>query len=335
MAPAEAMQLAQNTGWSLGKIKLAVGISFLLVTALFGTLFVAKTNPVNIVSNHIPFSLGTTEQPRFLFAIYGSGMNGGFSKPMEVTVVGNKIYVTDTGNKRVQVFDRDGKPVKQFGTAGSKAGEFSFPYGIAGDSKGLIYVSDMNNGNVSVFDSTGRFIRVLVDKNSLNRPGGMYLTGNKLYVTDIAGGKVKVFDLDGKKLLEIGKPGKGKGELNSPNCVTVAGNRVYVSDSGNDRVQVFDTEGKYISTMGFEEGNKASMFVNPRGVGVSAGKVFVVSKVTNYVLGMDQNGKKLFTWGGMGQEDDKFALPNGLFVDSEGRIYIADSVNQRIVVYQN
>lgn len=328
------MQIAQNTGWSLGKIKIAVGICFILVAAAFSFLFIAKTNPVNIVSNNLPFSV-STEQPRFLFAIYGSGMNGGFNKPMEVTVAGNKIYVTDTGNKRVQVFDRDGNPITQFGKAGSKAGEFSFPYGIAGDSKGLIYVSDMNNGNVSVFDSTGRFIRVLADKNSVTRPGGIHLTGNKLYVTDIAAGKVKVFDLNGKKLLEIGKPGKGKGELSSPNSVTVDGDRVYVSDSGNDRVQVFDTEGKYLATIGFEDGKKGSMFVNPRGIGVAGGRVFVVSKVTNYVLAFDENGKKLFAWGGMGQEDEKFALPNGLFVDNEGRIYIADSVNQRIAVYQN
>jgi len=328
------MQIAQNSGWSLDKIKKIIGLIFLLTAGLFIFLYMVKTNPVGFLSNNLPFSL-STEQPRFLFAIYGSGMNGGFNKPMEVTVVDGKIYVTDTGNKRVQVFDREGNAITQFGKAGNRAGEFSFPYGIAGDSKGLIYVSDMNNANISVFDGKGTFVKTLVDRKSVIRPGGIYMAGNKLYVTDIGAGKVKVFDLNGRKLLEFGKPGKKEGELNSPNSITVAGNRVYVADSGNDRVQVFDPQGKYISTLGFEQGKKASMFVNPRGIGVSGGKVFVVSKVTNYVLALDKSGKKLFTWGGMGQEDEKFALPNGLFVDEDGRIYIADSVNQRVVVYQN
>ncbi|MHB8170423.1 MAG: 6-bladed beta-propeller [Thermincolia bacterium] len=326
------MQTIQNSGWTMGQLKKYVGISFLLISVLFTYLYVAKTNPVGFVNNNLPFSLNS-EQPRFLFAIYGSGMNGGFSKPMEVTVAGNRIYVTDTGNKRVQVFDREGNSVSQFGKAGSKAGEFSFPYGIAVDGAGLVYVSDMTNGNISVFDGKGNFVKTLADKKKINRPGGMYLAGNKLYVADIGDSKVKVFDLKGSKLLEFGKLGKGKGELNSPNSVTVDGNRVYVADSGNDRVQIFDTDGKYLSVI--EKDNKTAMFVNPRGVGVSGGKVFVASKVTNYVVALDKDGKKLFTWGGMGQEDVKFALPNGLFVDDDGRIYIADSVNQRVVVYQN
>lgn len=328
------MQIAQNHGWSVGRIKLAVGLSFLLVTLIFAALFILKTNPVNIISNNLPFSL-TNSQPRFLFAIYGSGMNGGLSKPMEVTVSGGQIYVTDTGNKRVQIFDREGNSVKQFGVAGSKPGQFDFPYGIAVDGNGLIYVSDMNNANISVFDNTGRFIRVLVDKKSLNKPGGIFLAGNKLYVTDIGAAKVKVFGLNGSKLLEFGKPGKGKGELKSPNSITVDGNLVYVADSGNDRVQIFDTTGKHLSVWGAASENNSGMFVNPRGIGVAAGKVFIASKVTNYIVTLDKNGTKLLTWGGMGQDDDKFALPNGLFVDSEGRIYIADTVNQRIVVYQN
>ena len=327
------MQNIQNSGWTIGQIKKYVGIGFLLVTVLFTYLYVAKTNPVGFVNNNLPFSLNNSDHPRFLFAIYGSGMNGGFSKPMEVTVAGNRIYVTDTGNKRVQIFDRDGNSVTQFGKAGSKPGEFDFPYGIAVDGSGRVYVSDMNNGNISIFDSKGSFVKTLADKKSINRPGGMYLAGNKLYVADLGDAKVKVFDLGGKKLLEFGKPGKGRGELNSPNGVSVDGNRVYVADSGNDRVQIFDTDGKYLSVM--VKDNKTSMFVNPRGVGVSGGKIFVASKVTNYVVALDMDGKKLFAWGGMGQEDEKFALPNGLFVDGNGRIYIADSVNQRVVVYQN
>ncbi|MDA8233749.1 MAG: 6-bladed beta-propeller [Clostridia bacterium] len=327
------MEIVQK-GWPISRIKKFIYLGFLLVAAIFTVLYIVKTNPINYVSDKLPFTLGN-EKPRFLFSIYGSGMNGGLSKPMDVTFVNDRIYITDTGNKRVQIFDRSGNSVGLFGKAGNKAGEFKFPYGITGDSEGLIYVSDMRNANISVFDRAGSFVKILADNKQLNKPGGLYISENRLYVSDIAESKVKVFDLNGKKLLEIGKAGRGKEELNSPNSVSVEGNRVYISDSGNDRVQVFDTEGKYINTLGFENNSKTSMFVNPRGIGVSGGRVFVASKVTSYVFALDQNGQKIFTLGGMGQEDENLALPNGMFIDEEGRIYIVDSANQRLVVYQN
>ncbi len=327
------MQIAQTNGWSLVKVKRGIIISFLLIAIIFIGMYLYKANPYNVISSNLPFSL-SNEPPQFLFAIYGSGMSGGFQKPMEVTVVNNKIYVTDTGNKRIQVFDTSGNAIKQFGKAGSNKGEFSFPYGIAGDSQGLIYVSDMNNGNISVFDGDGKFIKTLADKKVLKRPGGIYMAGDKLYVTDIAAGDVKVFDLNGRKLLQIGKRGRGKDQLLSPNSVTVDGNQVYVADSGNDRVQVFNTNGTFVRTLGLDKTGKTKILVNPRGLGVAGGKLFVVSKITNFVMALDKNGEKIFALGGMGQDDDKFAFPNGLFIDGDGRIYIADSVNQRVVVYQ-
>ncbi|MEW6247515.1 MAG: 6-bladed beta-propeller [Nitrospirota bacterium] len=61
------------------------------------------------------------------------------------------VYVTDTGNHRVQKFDREGNFVTQWGGFGNGDGQFNFPYGIAVDAKGSVYVVDSGNTRVQQF----------------------------------------------------------------------------------------------------------------------------------------------------------------------------------------
>jgi sugar lactone lactonase YvrE len=70
------------------------------------------------------------------------------------------LYVTDTtpGQHRVLVMDRQGILVRQFGKEGQDRGDFSFPNGIAVDSKGNIFVADSGNGRVQAFDKTGALL---------------------------------------------------------------------------------------------------------------------------------------------------------------------------------
>ncbi|MGH7254496.1 MAG: 6-bladed beta-propeller, partial [Nitrospirales bacterium] len=61
------------------------------------------------------------------------------------------VYVTDTGNQRVQKFDREGNFITQWGGFGSGNGQFNFPYGIAVDHKGSVFVVDSANTRVQQF----------------------------------------------------------------------------------------------------------------------------------------------------------------------------------------
>ncbi|WML54730.1 6-bladed beta-propeller [Neobacillus sp. PS3-12] len=273
----------------------------------------------------------------FTNALYGD-FNQPLKKPMDVAKVDNYIYVTDANSKDVQVFDESGSAAFKFGKAGNKEGEFAFPYGIDGDSNGHIYVADMNNANISIFDSKGKFIKYFNDKDKvLKAPGGMRIFNEKLYVTDIKVNKVFVFDLNGKKLMEIGGPGDAAGKFIAPNAVTVDfNNNIYVSDSANNRVEIFDKNGKYIKLInGSKDGKGNPTFLNPRGVGVdSKGNLYVVNNLSHTVYAFDQNGKELYELGGMGTTNDKFYLPNGLFIDDSDQLYVTDTVNQRVSIFK-
>lgn len=87
----------------------------------------------------------------------GSTGNGHFNGPRGIAIdSSDNIYVADTGNNRVQIFDSSGNFISKFGTSGSSDGQFNLPRGItADDSK--IYVADTNNNRVQIFDSTGTF----------------------------------------------------------------------------------------------------------------------------------------------------------------------------------
>ena len=73
----------------------------------------------------------------------GTGGNG-FSLPIGITTTDNNIFIVDTLNHRVQVYDINGNYVSQFGSEGSANGQFRVPVGITTNGT-HIFVAD--NGN--------------------------------------------------------------------------------------------------------------------------------------------------------------------------------------------
>lgn len=307
----------------------------LTIAAFTAVYFLGLQSKVEKVRNIVDIDA----PPVFSQLVFGD-FNTSLDKPMDVAKIGEFLYVTDTNHKQVQAFDGSGTSVFKFGKEGEGKGEFKFPYGITGDKAGNVYVADLYNGNISIFDHKGKFINYFEEQDkknkSINSPAGIRIFKEKLYVTDIKTNKVIVFDLKGKKLLEIEKGATDEDLLYAPNAVTTdqKGN-IFIADSGNQRVQVYDKKGKYIRTVnGSEDGKGTSVFVNPRGIGVdSRGVLYVVNNLTHLVYGFDETGKEVFTFGGMGDANEQFYLPNGLFIDQNDQVYITDTLNQRVAVY--
>ena len=72
--------------------------------------------------------------------------------PHDVAIDSNDtIYICDTDNHQICVFNSQGELLRSFGTKGKLPGQFNRPCGLAVDKSGLIYVSDINNGRVQIF----------------------------------------------------------------------------------------------------------------------------------------------------------------------------------------
>ena len=61
------------------------------------------------------------------------------------------VFVVDSGNDRVAVFDPSGAFVTTWGTPGGATGQFATPGGVAVDENGYVYVADQNNNRIQKF----------------------------------------------------------------------------------------------------------------------------------------------------------------------------------------
>jgi DNA-binding beta-propeller fold protein YncE len=127
------------------------------------------------------------------------GEDGEFNFPTNVCVdAAGRVYVADTLNFRVQVFDAAGAFVRHFGTLGDAPGTFNRPKGIAVDSEGHIYVSDTAFANVQIFDATGELLLFVGHGGSgpgeFFLPAGLYIDErDRLFVADQGNSRLQVF----------------------------------------------------------------------------------------------------------------------------------------------
>ncbi len=84
---------------------------------------------------------------------------GDFSKPAGVAVdAEGNLYVADTYNNRIEIFDADGQFISTFGKAGDGPGYFGRPKGVAIDGDGHIWVADGVQDRVQVFNKEGQLL---------------------------------------------------------------------------------------------------------------------------------------------------------------------------------
>jgi DNA-binding beta-propeller fold protein YncE len=109
------------------------------------------------------------------------------------------VYVTDTLNNRVEIFDADGNFLSQFGKAGDGPGYFSRPKGIAVDSDGHIWVADSMQDRLQVFNREGRLLTAIGQQHS-ELPGqfkalvGVAVDKNNwVFTTEQEPGRLQVF----------------------------------------------------------------------------------------------------------------------------------------------
>jgi sugar lactone lactonase YvrE len=129
----------------------------------------------------------------------GAADPGHFAIPSNVAVDrrGN-LYVTDSFNFRIQIFDPEGKFVRAFGTHGDRPGSFARPKGIAVDSEGHIYVADAEFNNFQIFSDKGETLLAVGGMGS--EPGQFILIAglcidrnDRILTTEQETGRVQIF----------------------------------------------------------------------------------------------------------------------------------------------
>jgi hypothetical protein len=115
---------------------------------------------------------------------------------------GGKVYVSDSGNARVQVFTPRGHFVRQFGSFGSGRGQFLRPFDLAVDNAGNVYVADDQAENVSQFSPSGKVIWQIGGASSAPD-----LVGHHHFTMIDAHGRIVMVNDDLQKVVYVGSSG--------------------------------------------------------------------------------------------------------------------------------
>lgn len=257
-----------------------------------------------------------------------------FLRPYGVYAHNERIYVTDTGTRKLHVFDLREKKDITIGKAGKE--DFLSPIGVAVDKNEDIYLSDSLLKRVFIFDRDGKYRRDIGSADLFMRPTGVAIDDERLYVVDTHGHKISVFSKkEGSFLFSFGKNGSGRGDFNYPTNIFIdKEGLLYITDSMNFRVQIFDNHGHFISTFG-KHGNGSGDFSKPRGIAVdSDGNIYVADALFDTVQIFDKDGRLLLAFGRTGRGAGQMSLPAGLYIDEQDKIYVADSYNNRVQIFQ-
>ncbi len=263
---------------------------------------------------------------------------GQFNSPNSVAFdsTANILYVVDTNNHRVQLFDVAGTAIREFGRFGSTNFCsficFKSPSAVAVNQAGQAFIADTGNSDIKVLGNGGlqaTWGSFGGGDGQFRSPSGVAIdSSGNVYVTDSnsQNNRVQKFTSTGEFITKWGTAGTGNGQFSSgPRGIAIDSlDNVYVSD-GNSRIQKFTSTGQFISKLAIT-GQKFAIDENDN--------LYVFDLNNNAIRKFDNEGNIITSFGSGGSSDGQFQRVLGLSVDPKGDlVFIADTDNNRIQVF--
>ncbi|RPH64027.1 MAG: hypothetical protein EHM83_08975 [Burkholderiales bacterium] len=149
--------------------------------------------------------------------------------------------------------------------------------------------------------------------------------GKLVYVTDMRNSRVLVLDAMTLKLVGT----LGERELSYPHDAEFdKAGRLLVADTGNDRVAIYEVSGAQAKPVGELKG-----LSGPEGVAVAPDGRVIVTSTRSATLSVFRDGRLERTVGGRGSRDGEFSNPHDVEAAADGSVYVVDSGNDRVQVF--
>lgn len=260
------------------------------------------------------------------FPTVPSNIQLGRCSGVDVDKQGN-VYLFHRAKDPIICFDSHGHVIRTWGNEVIKNA-----HGLRIDAEGHIWVTDLDTHQVYKYTPKGKLLLTLGKKgeaglatDQFDKPTDVaFGAKGELYVSDGYGNsRVMKFAADGKFLKTWGTPGTNPGEFDTPHTILVNDlGWVIVGDRENERVQVFDPEGVIINIW---SGYK------PFGLAFDpTGTIFVADGKAHQVLQLSKGGEVVDRWGKEGTGPGEFKLPHMLASDSQGNLYVAEILSNRM-----
>lgn len=228
--------------------------------------------------------------------------DGQFYEPWGVAVnASGQIFVADTWNGRIQVFDAEGRFVTKWGAFSSTGGELTDANALFGP-RGLAIGSD---GNLLVAD-----------------------TGNK---------RIIKFTPDGQVVQQVGGGGVIGGRFEEPVGIAVspADGSVFIADAWNRRIQKLTPDLVFVTEWPVPGWESQDIVAKPYLAVGSTGDVYATDPQLYRVLVYNAVGELKASFGNFGSDTNKFDLPTGIAIDpTTNEVVVADANNNRLMSFQ-
>ncbi|MBT3193110.1 MAG: hypothetical protein HN341_11200, partial [Verrucomicrobia bacterium] len=268
---------------------------------------------------------------------------GEFNKPRGAYLSERLLYVADTGNHRIQVYDRYMGSWNSYGgpSAGRSAGQFTQPFSVALDPFGNIWVADTGNhriqrrsartGNWATWGQRGPAA------GNFNAPYSIVADANgNIYVADYHNSRVQKFMRQTKVWSVLIEAGPDLGKVRYPSGLAIDGEQLYVTDNNpspptsgwSSRIQVFSLTGDYLELEGSAAEGNGSF---DRAVGLSVlpnGVLLATDSASSVVRQSASPGSwEDYIRGGV------LSNPRDVASDDWSNIAVVDTDNSRVLLF--
>lgn len=274
--------------------------------------------------------------------------DGQFKNPRTLAVAPNgNIYVADSGNHRIQVFDADGNFLFKWGVEGGNPGQLNEPWGIAIGLEGQVYVADTWNHRIQIFTAEGDFVKSI--GSFIDAQGDVNLqpenfwgprdiavdSEGNFYVADTGNKRIQKFSPDGEFLELFGGGGVIPGTFEEPVGLQFdSEGNIFVADTWNHRMQKLNREFISLTEWPVVGWDSESIFNKPYVAIDEQNRIFVTDPEGYRIIVYDgDSGDVINVWGLYGQDLSSFGLPNGLDFNQDGQLLVADADNHRILKF--
>ena len=247
----------------------------------------------------------------------------------------DEIAVSDVGNHKIHLFQRDGTHIKSFGEHGAQHGEFDCPCGIVFHGANIVVAEQSLNSRVQELSREGGYLHHFGGKGSLDHqlhfPAGLSIDSNgNIIVADMGNKLIKIFSAAGQFLNKLST----EGSSTKPYHCIQHDNYLIVSDNGDHFVKLFDRKGNFLYKFG-KKGNADRGFDPPSCLSMNkAGHLMVCDCDNHRIQVFDLSGKFVATFGTKGRGMGEFNLPVSAAVLSDGKIVVSDFGNNRIQIFE-
>ncbi|HEX2914554.1 MAG TPA: 6-bladed beta-propeller [Chloroflexia bacterium] len=235
----------------------------------------------------------------------------------------SNVFAVDDAQPDLQKFDQNGKFLSRFATAPDD--QFLINEHIGLDGHNNLLVGDWKLSRTQRFDSNGHFAGIEQPFNARaithDSQGNLYLmTDRALNKYDASGRLVTTYKLaEGAQLVAVDMEGAIYFlSVFTSSKTPVSNMLVFKYTANGDPDKTWADKGK----LDLKIGRAYALAVDAQG------NLFVGG--VNEVRKFDRSGKPALQWGTYGSHDGGFKIINGLDLDGQGNVLVADSENQRI-----